>query len=284
MEHAPKKTWTFTINNYTDLHIKIFDNWECSYVIYGKEVGESGTPHLQGYIIFKRAYRLAQLHKLVPEAHWEVALTTDAMNYCMKDGNFTIRDNRKQGKRNDITDFIQDISTRGLVDSIPDHAETFVKYHSGFEKYVRYTQRAAPRDAPRIFWLYGETGVGKTFIVHDICSDLWSNSGDLRWFDGYIDQREALFDDFRADHCPWSFLLRLLDRYPFKVPVKGGFAQWVPQIIFITAPYTPSQTFVSSGEDLQQLLRRLTATYLVTPDNHTEVVDGINSYLTVGHL
>ena len=33
--------------------------------------------------------------------------------------------------------------------------------------------------------------------------------------------------------------LRLTDRYPMRVPIKGGFVDWVPVRIWITANYGP---------------------------------------------
>lgn len=39
-----------------------------------------------------------------------------------------------------------------------------------------------------------------------------------------------------------SFILKLLDIYPLKVPTKGGFANWVPDIIFITSNMAPPWT------------------------------------------
>jgi len=42
----------------------------------------------------------------------------------------------------------------------------------------------------------------------------------------------------------FPFFLRLLDRYPIEVPIKGGHANWIPEVIIITCPRPPSQEFV----------------------------------------
>lgn len=86
------KHWCFTINNYIDAHISMFENIKLltTYWIYGKEVGDSGTPHLQCYIAMAKQTTLASLKKYWPTAHFEIARGTpeQASTYCKKDGNF----------------------------------------------------------------------------------------------------------------------------------------------------------------------------------------------------
>lgn len=98
------KSWVFTLNNYTEQDIEICKAWVKSYLVLGKEVGESGTPHIQGFVTFTRSYRLAGVCTLLERAHWEIAKCADAANYCMKEGNFHVEDNRLEiiyeGNRN----------------------------------------------------------------------------------------------------------------------------------------------------------------------------------------
>ena len=78
---APKKerdekarNWVFTLNNYEDKDIERLANpyEQVKYIAYGKEIGESGTPHLQGYIILWEPQRLSFFKKQIPRAHMEV--------------------------------------------------------------------------------------------------------------------------------------------------------------------------------------------------------------------
>lgn len=89
----PAVKWCFTLNNYTDLEyvtIKKLCSILCRLAIIGKEVGEGGTPHLQGYIEFKTKARPKSKFKFTDKIHWEKAKGTMKENYdyCSKDGDF----------------------------------------------------------------------------------------------------------------------------------------------------------------------------------------------------
>ncbi len=91
-----KKKWVFTLNNWKvdqyDQLINCLKNGGYKYVI-GKEVGESGTPHLQGYIEHKKRFRPSSIKDLPfdwSKAHWEKAKGSMLANcqYCSKDGEY----------------------------------------------------------------------------------------------------------------------------------------------------------------------------------------------------
>lgn len=79
--------WCFTVNNYTKEDIiKIHDCEKIKYAIIACEVGENGTPHLQGYLCWKNKQALSACKKLHATAHWEVKRGTvqQAIDYCKK--------------------------------------------------------------------------------------------------------------------------------------------------------------------------------------------------------
>lgn len=104
--------WLFTLNNYTDeeyehINALLSDKEQVTYGIVGKESGENGTPHLQGYCVFGRVHRFGRVkRKLGLRCHIEQARGSSQQNreYCSKDGNFVehghFPDN--QGKRTDL--------------------------------------------------------------------------------------------------------------------------------------------------------------------------------------
>ncbi len=232
-------------------------------MVIGEEVGESGTPHLQGFITFKRSYRLAALKKLFPTCHWEPSKTTDAGNYCMKE-KYVVEDNRAQGKRTDLALVVETAKSGGLAMCVEQHPTAFIKYHGGIEKFCYYIA-AACAFKPRVVWIHGPTGVGKTRAVVESEPDLWISGKSLRWWDGYHNQEAVLFDDFRRDFCTFHELLRILDRYPYSVEVKGGYRQLNSKRMYITSCFKPDDVY-ETREDIGQLMRRISAVILKTKD------------------
>lgn len=78
--------WVFTLNNWTQEEFDILKNVGSKILIIGKEVAPTtGTPHLQGYIEFKKKERPKELIK-IDRIHWEIAKGTRESNlaYCTK--------------------------------------------------------------------------------------------------------------------------------------------------------------------------------------------------------
>jgi len=87
---AKSCNFTFTHNNYDNTELQ--DTLDCKYIIYGKEISESGTPHLQGFVSFHIQRPLSKLIKILPGCHIEIARNAfQAMEYCKKDGDFIER-------------------------------------------------------------------------------------------------------------------------------------------------------------------------------------------------
>ena len=91
----PSRHWVFTLNNPLPNEEKGAWLPDCEYWCIGEEVGENGTPHLQGYCVFMDRYRLKQItdhHPTAKRCHWEVQVEfstpKQASDYCKKDGKF----------------------------------------------------------------------------------------------------------------------------------------------------------------------------------------------------
>jgi hypothetical protein len=79
------------------------------------------------------------------------------------------------------------------------------------------------------------------------------------WWDGYLPHHKVVaLDDFRRDTFGFSHLLRIFDRYPLSVQVKGTQAEFLAKWIIVTTTKKPSVLFAAEQEeDLAQLTRRI---------------------------
>lgn len=254
------RAWCFTVNNYTDADWTYCEKvmpGDSSYMVVGKEVGENKTPHLQGYVEYDNARRGSAMRKLFGgRGHWEVRMGTpeQAAEYCMKDGVFLESGTlSKQGKRTDLEDVAalveQGASTREIASS---HPATFIKYHKGIAalKNALYEHRT---EAPKVTWIWGLAGVGKTRSIVDTHPVHYVKDGTM-WWDGYEQQPVIIIDDFDGK-WPFRDLLRLLDRYQYQGQYKGGYIPINSPLIFITCEHGPECFW--SGNELAQVTRRL---------------------------
>ena len=81
--------WLFVLNNYTNEDISSIVptlSEECKILSIGKEIGESGTPHLQGYCEFKRKIRPKSLG-LTQRIHWGDKDGRPCKKHCSREAN-----------------------------------------------------------------------------------------------------------------------------------------------------------------------------------------------------
>jgi len=263
---ASARNYLFTLNNYTTDELVQLSELPsyAKYLIFGKEVGESGTPHLQGYLQLSSRRTLSWLKaNFNGRAHFEVARGSPESNidYCSKDGDlfeFGQRPAAAQGRRSDLTEVVEAINSgarRGeIARRFPNH---FVRYHRGFTELINL-QESARRWEVQVNVYFGATGTGKTKKAWEEASESAYVHPGGRWFDGYEGEEHVIFDDFGGSEFKITYLLKLLDRYPMRVPIKGGFVQWKPKKIWITSNYAPEEWFPNAKEEhVNALLRRI---------------------------
>lgn len=82
------RTWCFTLNHPTPKEVEDINQYLNAYsthAAYQSEVGEEGTPHLQGCFKTKNPVRFRTLKSLLPRAHWEKCRNWKASaEYCQK--------------------------------------------------------------------------------------------------------------------------------------------------------------------------------------------------------
>lgn len=231
------------------------------YAIWQLELGESGTPHIQGCLYFKNQRQFSAIKSTLTTCHIEKTIALQkAFDYCSKEdtrvrGPWEIGKRPAQGSRSDLYAIGRRIIDDGV--SVKEIAETdpdvFIKYNKGLTALssVFQTKRTWLTEV-YVYW--GSTGTGKTRTAFEKAPDAyWKEKGD--WWDGYIGQPDIIIDEFAHD-TPITTLLRWLDRYPIQVPVKGGFVNFVPKRIFITSNIPFDDWYPNALEEHRLALRR----------------------------
>lgn len=168
---AQGRQWYFTVNNYTDdevasLRKTLSDSGLVRYATFGYEVGAEGTPHLQGYVSFKKQMRFNAVKKaLFPppcrEHHVNRTKGSEEQNvaYCHKgnqcidwkknktnDPNYGLDaqyeefgKRQKINQRCDLDAFKEDVQNGVLDDDtlMELHSAVWAKYPTFVRQYVR---------------------------------------------------------------------------------------------------------------------------------------------------
>lgn len=263
------RNWCFTLNNWNEDEKASLEALgselagDVRYLIWGEEKGEQETPHLQGFISFRKRKSFNVVKRLISDrCHLEQAKGSPAQNkkYCSKGEN--IQEFGKlppgQGSRSDldqVAEACRDGATfKEIADQFPAAA---LRYSTGILR-LQTLCRPHRKGAPELWCLWGRTGTGKTRRIWEFADidQLWVHPGD-RWFDGYDGQPAVLFDDYDGSWFKITYLLKLIDRYIFQVPVKGAYTWWAPKVIYFTSNHHPKEWYPQAKpEHINALLRR----------------------------
>ena len=270
------RRFVFTLNNYTQKEYEDIIQLKCRWLIVAKEIGEHGTPHLQGACVIGRQVAFSTIKKWPGFARCHVeqmhGTPEDSLRYCSKQDRDAFQSGTipSPGKRTDLMDVVDKMregkTVRDLVlEEETKYSTAVIKYYKGL-MVLQSLLRQDREHPPVVIWIHGASGIGKTRAAIEFGHELagpygvWISSGSLRWFQGYMGQPVALFDDLRTKHAEFSMLLRLLDRYPLEVEIKGASVKWTPRVILVTAPKDPQAMWsLRTDEDKTQLSRRISA-------------------------
>jgi hypothetical protein len=249
------RKWCFTLNNYTDVELEHLQGLDLEarqmrYLVVGKEVSTTGTPHLQGFCYFVNKKSMGQVKKIIGtlRVHLEIAKGSPAQNreYCSKDQDFFEKGECpmdreavcKKARRAKKSKMLLDTSMKTLVDegeisllSLPlvEKARTI------------YRRLGSPvtTDGPRGIWIVGPPGTGKThYVVTKEPVLYWKPQN--KWWDGYEGEEAILLDDLDSN-CLGHYLKRWMDKYACTGEVKGGKVALQHKRFYVTSNYTPGQ-------------------------------------------
>lgn len=186
--------WCFTVNNPTDVD-QDFPQSLYTYCVVGKEVGEEGTPHLQGYMVLSKKMRLKALSKFLPRAYLAPAKGTpqEASDYCKKDGDYQEDGELPEcphvagGKANARRYAVAAMHARqGDLDQVyATDPEIYLRTYANLKRIAKDNPpTVASMDNLTNQWYYGESGIGKSYKARTENPDAYIKEPN-KWWDGY---------------------------------------------------------------------------------------------------
>lgn len=262
---AQSTRWCFTINNYTEDEYHTTFNTQCRYIIIGKEVGNSNTRHLQGYVVFEKNKRLAAVKKLFPRAHLEIARGSNraAADYCKKEGSFEERgilplDPKENGDRGREVEMerwkrAREASAEGCFEDVP--SDIYVRYYRTLKE-IRKDNMTKPPDADDVtgVWIYGPAGVGKSRKARVDYPDAYLKMQN-KWWDGYQGEEFVILDDFDSKELGHHLKI-WFDRYSFLAETKGGAMHIRPKKFIVTSNYSPDDPKFDWDDEMRAAIKR----------------------------
>lgn len=281
------RRYCFTLNNFTQdeyqlLLDKITNTMADTvrYAIVGKEVSESGTPHLQGFISLSKKLRLKQLKReyLGNRVHAEPAKGTDKDNqvYCSKDGDFEefgSLPEENQGKRTDLKSAIDSLKNGAtLSDVAEEHSEVFVKFGRGLRDLKLILDKPYNHDKVRGIWIWGPPGTGKSHHARLMNPESTYLKPQNKWFDGYCGQEVILLDDLDTGMLG-HYLKIWADKYACTGETKGGTVNLRHKTFIITSNYPISHFFPEDPEMKEAVERRFKEIHMTGLVEHIDMIN-----------
>jgi len=273
--NSMSKYWCFTINNTHDLDdLDGIKRW--TYCIVGRETGDQGTPHLQGFIVYFARTRFQQVKKQLPRAHIEKMMGTpkQASEYCKKEGDFeefgTLPKDYQGGasggekKRDNYRAMIQLAKEDKFDDIIEIDPVSYVQHYHAYKR-IKQDNPQKVQNLPDVCgtWYYGEPGVGKSYKARLENEDIYDKPLN-KWWDGYKGEDCILLDDVGLKQGDWlgDLLKRWADRYSFPAEQKGTTVQIRPKKIVVTSNYQIEHIFqdVTLCKALQRRFKEIEVT------------------------
>lgn len=267
------KNWCFTVNNYSDADEVFFKEFDCTYMVYGREVGESGTPHLQGFLVLNSSpVRLSAMKKIHQGAHWEISKGNSEQNrvYCTKDGDYVetglipMSNKRKGAIEIERWDTALCAAKEGRFDDIP--SDILIR-HLGNLKKIRADHQVAPSALSGELtnqWFHGPPGSGKSTRALEENPGAYLK-GINKWWDGYVNQDVVIVEDMDPYHKSLALEFKLWGQHqPFPAETKGGSLCIRPKKIVVTSNYTIDETW-EDPTTREAMHRRYTEVLIDTP-------------------
>lgn len=258
------RAWVFTLNNYTENDEKYLqETLDCDYIVYGREVSPSGTPHLQGFVYFKNPrngttvgkYRKWWCAPAKADSLSNGAYTKKGDDWFEKGARPATSEEKGAGER-DRYKRAYECAIAGDLASVD--SDILIRNYSTLKRLKAELTKAETLDyLPLCLFFYGETGTGKSRLAEELIgAKAYRKDPSSRWWTGYQHEEYVLINEIEhTDSQAQSMYKQLCDYYPLPVETKGGNLIIRPKVIIFTSNWHPKEVF---GPAWAPMARRLT--------------------------
>lgn len=191
------RRFCITLNNPTTPYPNLETFQNAKFLIYQLEAGESGTPHLQIYLVLTRPTRYTRVVQQLPGCHIEGAKGNEQSNikYCSKpegrlEGPWEFGQRSQQGRRTDIQEYrdaiLSNATDADLLERFPAQLARFPNFRSTVLLCSRAVEPEplpslrdwqknavalldSPPDPRKIHWFYDSMGnTGKSALARHL--------------------------------------------------------------------------------------------------------------------
>lgn len=235
----------------------------CNYIKGQLELGAgTGYLHWQVLVAFQAKVRLASVTRTFGEGiHAEPSKSVAADEYVWKEETrvagtqFELGAKPIQRGRTVDWELIRTNAREGRLDDIP--GDIYCRLYGNLRRIATDNMRpvALVREVI-VYW--GRTGVGKSRRAWEEATfDAYPKDPRTKFWDGYRDHENVVFDEFRGD-IDIAHMLRWTDRYPVNVEVKGSSVVLKAKKIWITSNLHPNDWYPGlDAVTREALMRRL---------------------------
>lgn len=277
MSNAPSATavrsrnWVFVLNNWSEAEVEALKEQQFKFLVFGYEVSQTGTPHLQGQICFENGKSAAAVRKIIPRAHIEVTGDLEAsIKYCLKgEGTpdvpvnpnveqYGTRPMSKAEKGQAGADYwaaTLESAKRGRFDELSPQVQFTQAKLLDYIYFRELKNRVLEDTTEQHLWYYGKSRTGKSRKARQDNPDAYLKMCN-KWWDGYRDQEVVIIEDFDPAHSVLGHHIKIWgDRYPFPAEIKGTGAVIRPRLVIVTSNYHPSEIWTEEAQ-LEPILMR----------------------------
>nr|ALE29612.1 replication associated protein [Lake Sarah-associated circular virus-12] len=270
----------FTCNNPTDAIETYIQSITMSDLFgYAHEVGELGTPHLQGVVVLNKKSRLTAVRKILPKCHisqmrgsfaeaWDGYILTPHAKHNKPEPEvvyaFGTPPVVRGSNTRDVYEEAMAIAKTGTTEGIS--AQMMLRFGKALHEVA---QKHSPKP-PHIdgdldnYWIYGPTGSGKSKTVYDKWPrDTLYIKLHNKWWENYDGEETVYIEDLGNDSKLLTHIKHWADRYAFRAEVKFGSILIRPKRLVVTSNHTIRDSFpTASVADVEALERRFKIQYI----------------------